>query len=56
MSTSRKHPSIVLIRVTMVAGLPHAVAKDDIYNGMLIPKGSMICANLWYAQIADLAK
>ncbi|PPQ81185.1 hypothetical protein CVT26_010295 [Gymnopilus dilepis] len=30
-------------------GLPHAVAKDDIYNGMLIPKGSMICANLWIA-------
>ncbi|KAG6867476.1 hypothetical protein C0993_002299 [Termitomyces sp. T159_Od127] len=28
-------------------GLPHSVAKDDIYDGMLIPKGSMICANLW---------
>ncbi|KAF5348321.1 hypothetical protein D9756_010457 [Leucocoprinus leucothites] len=28
-------------------GLPHSVAKDDIYNGMLIPEGSMICANLW---------
>ncbi|KAF8191276.1 cytochrome P450 [Pholiota molesta] len=28
-------------------GLPHGVAKDDIYNGMLIPKGSMVCANLW---------
>jgi len=28
-------------------GLPHGVAQDDIYNGMLIPKGSMVCANLW---------
>ncbi|KXN80650.1 O-methylsterigmatocystin oxidoreductase [Leucoagaricus sp. SymC.cos] len=28
-------------------GLPHGVAIDDIYNGMLIPEGSMICANLW---------
>jgi hypothetical protein len=28
-------------------GLPHGVAKDDIYNDMLIPKGSMVCANLW---------
>jgi hypothetical protein len=38
---------IVLIGVSLVAGLPHGVAKDDIYNGMLIPKGSMVCANLW---------
>ncbi|KAG6918232.1 hypothetical protein DXG01_015825 [Tephrocybe rancida] len=28
-------------------GLPHGVAKDDIYEGMLIPEGSMVCANLW---------
>ncbi|KAH9475818.1 Cytochrome P450 monooxygenase 208 [Psilocybe cubensis] len=28
-------------------GLPHGVAKDDIYDGILIPKGSMICANVW---------
>ena len=38
---------IVLIGVALVTGLPHSVAKDDIYNGMLIPEGSMICANLW---------
>jgi cytochrome P450 len=28
-------------------GLPHGVAQDDVYNGMLLPKGSMVCANLW---------
>ncbi|KAF9457241.1 cytochrome P450 [Collybia nuda] len=28
-------------------GLPHAVLKDDVYNGMFIPGGSMIVANLW---------
>jgi len=28
-------------------GLPHSVAKDDVYNGVLIPKGSMIVANVW---------
>lgn len=35
------------IGVAFVTGLPHSVAMDDIYNGMLIPKGSMICVNLW---------
>ncbi|KJA23191.1 hypothetical protein HYPSUDRAFT_39974 [Hypholoma sublateritium FD-334 SS-4] len=28
-------------------GLPHGTAKDDVYNGVLIPKGSMVCANVW---------
>lgn len=37
----------MLMCVALASGLPHGVAKDDIYNGMLIPKGSMICANVW---------
>ncbi|KAG6808075.1 hypothetical protein H0H92_005459 [Tricholoma furcatifolium] len=34
-------------RAYLFVGLPHGVAKDDIYNGMLIPEGAMICANVW---------
>jgi hypothetical protein len=26
-------------------GLPHEVMVDDVYNGMFIPKGSVILAN-----------
>jgi hypothetical protein len=29
------------------AGAPHYNDTDDIYNGYLIPKGSMIIMNLW---------
>jgi hypothetical protein len=36
-----------LIFDTRTAGLPHSVVQDDIYDGMLIPQGSMVCANLW---------
>ncbi|KAG6872026.1 hypothetical protein C0995_013808 [Termitomyces sp. Mi166 len=39
--------NIMPICVVLVAGMPHGVAKDDIYDGMLIPKGSMVCANVW---------
>lgn len=28
-------------------GLPHRSRESDIYNGMLIPKGSLILANIW---------
>jgi len=28
-------------------GLPHRLRQDDIYNGMHIPKGSLVCANIW---------
>ncbi|KAG6849320.1 hypothetical protein H0H93_009461 [Arthromyces matolae] len=28
-------------------GLPHMVVEDDYYDGYLIPKGSIIIANLW---------
>jgi len=46
-STSRTKWILGSFGVTFVTGLPHSVAMDDIYNGMLIPKGSMICVNLW---------
>ncbi|THH09320.1 hypothetical protein EW146_g8712, partial [Bondarzewia mesenterica] len=28
-------------------GLPHSVMRDDVYQGMRIPKGSVIFANIW---------
>ncbi|KAF7338015.1 Cytochrome P450 [Mycena venus] len=28
-------------------GLPHRAAEDDIHNGYLIPKGSLVLANIW---------
>ncbi|KAG6909522.1 hypothetical protein DXG01_017079 [Tephrocybe rancida] len=28
-------------------GIPHCVSQDDYYNGMLIPKDSIVLANLW---------
>lgn len=28
-------------------GLPHRVTQDDVYNGRLIPKGSLVFANIW---------
>lgn len=29
-------------------GLPHLSTEDDWYNGMFIPKGSMMIANVWH--------
>lgn len=29
-------------------GLPHRLTEDDWYNGMFIPKGSIIMANVWH--------
>jgi cytochrome P450 len=29
--------------------IPHALTEDDVYDGYLIPKGSIVVANLWYA-------
>ena len=28
-------------------GFPHAVSKDDVYNGMRIPEGAMVLPNQW---------
>ena len=29
------------------SGAPHAVAENDVYEGYLIPKGSVVIANIW---------
>ena len=37
----------------MISGLPHANTEDDIVDGYLIPKGSIIMFNLWYVLQSD---
>ena len=34
--------------VPVPMGLPHRLMEDDVYNGMFIPKGSLVFANIWY--------
>ena len=34
--------------VVAPTGVPHAAVRDDVYNGFLIPKGSLVIPNLWY--------
>ncbi|KAH7161080.1 cytochrome P450 [Dactylonectria macrodidyma] len=29
------------------AAVPHSAKEDDVYNGMIIPKGSMVMMNVW---------
>ncbi|KAI0687567.1 cytochrome P450 [Earliella scabrosa] len=33
--------------VVAPTGVPHAAVRDDVYNGFLIPKGSLVIPNLW---------
>ncbi|KAI0790121.1 cytochrome P450 [Irpex lacteus] len=35
-------------------GIPHATAKEDIYKGYVIPKGSMVIVNIWYVHVGML--
>jgi hypothetical protein len=34
----------------LAPGVPHLSLEDDIYNGMFIPKGSVVIANAGYVQ------
>ncbi|KAF5310105.1 hypothetical protein D9619_010517 [Psilocybe cf. subviscida] len=31
----------------MFTDLPHRLMDDDVYNGMFIPKGSLVFGNIW---------
>ena len=35
-------------RTSGPVGLPHCSAEDDWYDGMFIPKGTIVMANMWY--------
>lgn len=43
------HLSVGVTTHACGAGLPHRVSDDDIYAGYLIPKGSLVFANIWSA-------
>lgn len=30
-------------------GVPHRLLEEDIYEGYLIPKSSLVIVNIWYA-------
>jgi hypothetical protein len=34
-----------------VAGIPHYIETDDIYNGYLIPADSIVMPNIWYTYL-----
>ncbi|KAI0052386.1 cytochrome P450 [Auriscalpium vulgare] len=38
---------LVRWRLVTPIGVPHATAEDDVYQGFLIPKGSLVIANGW---------
>ncbi|THH22534.1 hypothetical protein EUX98_g8161 [Antrodiella citrinella] len=33
--------------VAVPLGLPHRLMEDDVYNGMFLPKGTLVFANVW---------
>ena len=41
MEVIRYHPIVP-------SGLPHTSEKEDVWEGMRIPKGSMIIGNIWW--------
>jgi cytochrome P450 len=38
--------------ITALPGLPHRLMQDDVYNGMFIPKGTMVLANLLFVPMS----
>ena len=39
-----------------LTGIPHSTMQDDIYNGMFIPKGTMVFANAWCVSSEAVAR
>jgi hypothetical protein len=40
--------SLILIALGLThTGAPHYLDRDDVYNGYLIPGGSIVIVNLW---------
>ena len=40
--------------VPVPMGLPHRLMEDDVYNGMFLPKGTLVFANVWYALLSPI--
>lgn len=47
-----RHKILHLLKVKPILhpGVPHTSLKDDVYNGYLIPKGTTVMVNAWYAE------
>jgi cytochrome P450 len=43
-------------RSTVLLGAPHRATEDNIYNGYFIPAGTLVFANIWYAQMSSKKK
>ncbi|KAJ7982963.1 putative monooxygenase [Mycena polygramma] len=39
---------VLRLHPTVPAGMPHSLTQDDIYEGMHLPKGSLMIPNVWY--------
>jgi cytochrome P450 len=39
---------VIRWRPALPLGVPHRATVDDVYNGMLIPKGALVFANSWF--------
>lgn len=35
-----------MVRLETFEGMPHRLMQDDVYEGMFIPKGSMVIGNI----------
>lgn len=44
----RRSSGRALIFFCCRVGVPHRLLEDDIYQGYLIPKGSVVISNIWY--------
>ena len=42
-----------LLTVSPIADIPHRVMQDDVQDGYLIPKGSLVVANISYVPYLD---
>jgi cytochrome P450 len=38
---------LLRFNITAPLGMPHGLKQDDMYNGYLIPKGSVVIPNIW---------
>jgi len=50
-SLAMRVPHITNNSLVWVTGLPHRVMKDDVYEGMFIPKGATVIPNTRYNAI-----
>ncbi|KAF8741069.1 hypothetical protein AX14_005971 [Amanita brunnescens Koide BX004] len=45
--TDAVYREVMRMRPVLPMGLPHTSTEDDVYNGYLIPKGSIVFPNIW---------